>query len=133
MLTIPPPKDWHVGRAASGNIIPSSTGDAKAVTDFIPSMQCKLTGMALRVPTIDIYIFDFTCKLGKETTYEEICAVIKEKSEGSMKGFLGYCDCPLVLTDFEVEYRSSIFDAGSGIMINPYFVKLVAWYDNEWG
>ena len=84
--------DWRVGRAASGNIIPSSTGAAKAVTDVIPSMQCKLTGMAFCVPTIDIYFVDFTCKLGKETTYEEICAVIKEKSEGSMKRFLEYCD-----------------------------------------
>ena len=96
-------------------------------------MQCNITGMAFRVPTIDIYFVDFTCKLGKETTYEEICAVIKEKSEGSMKGFLGYCDDPLVSTDFEGEYRSSIFDAGSGIMLNPYFFKLVVWYDNEWG
>ena len=92
MLTFPPPKDWLVGRAASGNIIPSSTGAAKSVTDFIPYMKCKLTGMDFRVPTIDIYFVNFTCKLGKETTNEEICAVIKEKSEESMKGFLGYCD-----------------------------------------
>jgi len=126
-------KDWRGGRAASGNIIPSSTGAAKAVTKVIPSLQGKLTGMAFRVPTIDVSVVDLTCKLGKETTYEEICAVIKAKSEGDMKGFLGYCDEPLVSTDFESDSRSSIFDAGAGIMLNPSFVKLVAWYDNEWG
>merc|ERR1719225_2205425 len=126
-------KDWRGGRAASGNIIPSSTGAAKAVTKVIPSLQGKLTGMAFRVPTIDVSVVDLTCRLGKETTYEEICAVIKAKSEGEMKGVLGYCDEPLVSTDFESDYRSSIFDAGAGIMLNPSFVKLVAWYDNEWG
>mmetsp|Transcript_5020 Transcript_5020/g.7167 ORF Transcript_5020/g.7167 Transcript_5020/m.7167 type:complete len:380 (+) Transcript_5020:67-1206(+) len=126
-------KDWRGGRAASGNIIPSSTGAAKAVTKVIPSLQGKLTGMAFRVPTIDVSVVDLTCKLGKETTYEEICSVIKAKSEGEMKGFLGYCDEPLVSTDFESDSRSSIFDAGAGIMLNPKFVKLVAWYDNEWG
>merc|ERR1712032_828731 len=126
-------KDWRGGRAASGNIIPSSTGAAKAVTKVIPSLQGKLTGMAFRVPTIDVSVVDLTCKLGKATTYEEICAMIKAKSEGEMKGFLGYCDEPLVSTDFESDPRSSIFDAGAGIMLNPNFVKLVAWYDNEWG
>ncbi len=126
-------KDWRGGRAASGNIIPSSTGAAKAVTKVIPSLQGKLTGMAFRVPTIDVSVVDLTCKLQKETTYEEICAVIKRKSEGEMKGILGYCDEPLVSTDFESDSRSSIFDAGAGIMLNPTFVKLVAWYDNEWG
>merc|ERR1719295_73194 len=126
-------KDWRGGRAASGNIIPSSTGAAKAVTKVIPSLQGKLTGMAFRVPTIDVSVVDLTCKLGKETTYEEICAVVKAKSEGEMKGFLGYCDEPLVSTDFESNPISSIFDAGAGIMLNPSFVKLVAWYDNEWG
>merc|ERR1719305_803468 len=126
-------KDWRGGRAASGNIIPSSTGAAKAVTKVIPSLQGKLTGMAFRVPTIDVSVVDLTCRLGKETTYEEICAVIKAKSEGEMKGVLGYCDEPLVSTDFESDSRSSIFDAGAGIMLNPNFVKLVAWYDNEWG
>merc|ERR1712127_468524 len=126
-------KDWRGGRAASGNIIPSSTGAAKAVTKVIPSLQGKLTGMAFRVPTIDVSVVDLTCRLQKATTYEEICAVVKAKSEGDMKGILGYCDEPLVSTDFESDCRSSIFDAGAGIMLNPSFVKLVAWYDNEWG
>merc|ERR1712099_75505 len=126
-------KDWRGGRAASGNIIPSSTGAAKAVTKVIPSLQGKLTGMAFRVPTIDVSVVDLTCKLGKETTYEEICATIKAKAEGEMKGFLGYCDEPLVSTDYEGNSISSIFDAEAGIMLNPSFVKVVAWYDNEWG
>merc|ERR1712191_6226 len=126
-------KDWRGGRAASGNIIPSSTGAAKAVTKVIPELKGKLTGMAFRVPTIDVSVVDLTCSLKKETTYEEICASIKAKSEGDMKGVLGYCDEPLVSTDFESDSRSSIFDAGAGIMLNSNFVKLVAWYDNEWG
>ena len=126
-------KDWRGGRAASGNIIPSSTGAAKAVTKVIPSLQGKLTGMAFRVPTIDVSVVDFTCKLGVATTYEEICATIKAKSEGEMKGILGYCDEPLVSTDFESDPRSSIFDSQAGIMLNPNFVKLICWYDNEWG
>jgi glyceraldehyde 3-phosphate dehydrogenase len=126
-------KDWRGGRAASGNIIPSSTGAAKAVTKVIPSLQGKLTGMAFRVPTIDVSVVDLTCTLGKATTYKEICDVIKAKSEGEMAGILGYCDEPLVSTDFEGDSRSSIFDAGAGIMLNEKFVKLVAWYDNEWG
>jgi len=126
-------KDWRGGRAASGNIIPSSTGAAKAVTKVIPELQGKLTGMAFRVPTIDVSVVDLTARLAKETTYEEICAVVKAKAEGDMKGFLGYCDEPCVSTDFESDARSSIFDADAGIMLNPNFVKLVAWYDNEWG
>jgi glyceraldehyde 3-phosphate dehydrogenase len=126
-------KDWRGGRAASGNIIPSSTGAAKAVTKVIPELKGKLTGMAFRVPTIDVSVVDLTCRLAKETTYEEICEVIKAKSEGSMKGILGYSDEPLVSTDYEGDARSSIFDAGAGIMLSPTFVKLVAWYDNEWG
>merc|ERR1711988_1868565 len=126
-------KDWRGGRCASGNIIPSSTGAAKAVTKVIPSLTGKLTGMAFRVPTADVSVVDLTCVLGKETTYEDICALIKKNSEGSQKGFLGYCDEPLVSTDFETDERSCIFDAGAGIMLNPKFVKLVAWYDNEWG
>merc|ERR1712066_576305 len=126
-------KDWRGGRAASGNIIPSSTGATKAVAKVIPAMQGKLTGMAFRVPTIDVSVVDLTCRLKKSTTYEEICAEIKSRAEGDMKGFLGYSDEPLVSTDYEGDYRSSIFDAGAGIMLNPNFVKLVAWYDNEWG
>lgn len=126
-------KDWRGGRAASGNIIPSSTGAAKAVTKVIPSLKGKLTGMAFRVPTIDVSVVDLTCKIKKSTTYEEICAVIKSRAAGDMKGILGYCDEPLVSTDFESDPRSSIFDADAGIMLNPNFVKLVAWYDNEWG
>merc|ERR1712037_223972 len=126
-------KDWRGGRAASGNIIPSSTGAAKAVTKVIPSLANKITGMAFRVPTIDVSVVDLTCKLQKATTYEEICAHIKARSEGSQKGFLGYSDEPLVSTDFEGDLRSSIFDADAGIMLNPNFVKLVAWYDNEYG
>merc|ERR1711973_669490 len=106
---------------------------AKAVAKVIPSVAGKLTGMAFRVPTIDVSVVDLTCKLSKETTYEEICAAIKAKSEGEMKGFLGYSDEPLVSTDYEGNPISSIFDAGAGIMLNPSFVKLVAWYDNEWG
>jgi len=126
-------KDWRGGRAASGNIIPSSTGAAKAVTKVIPELQGKLTGMAFRVPTIDVSVVDLTCRLAKATTYEEICAEIKKRAEGDMKPFLGFSDEPLVSTDFEGDIRSSIFDAEAGIMLNPNFVKLVAWYDNEWG
>eukprot|EP00629_Pelagomonadales_sp_RCC1024_P012211 CAMPEP_0119266034 /NCGR_PEP_ID=MMETSP1329-20130426/4638_1 /TAXON_ID=114041 /ORGANISM="Genus nov. species nov., Strain RCC1024" /LENGTH=375 /DNA_ID=CAMNT_0007265895 /DNA_START=523 /DNA_END=1650 /DNA_ORIENTATION=+ len=126
-------KDWRGGRCASGNIIPSSTGAAKAVAKVIPSVQGKLTGMAFRVPTADVSVVDLTCKLEKGTTYEELCATIKSQAEGPMSGILGYCDEPLVSTDFETEPTSSIFDAGAGIMLSPKFVKCVAWYDNEWG
>merc|ERR1712086_462379 len=126
-------KDWRGGRAASGNIIPSSTGAAKACTKVIPSLQGKLTGMAFRVPTIDVSVVDFTCRLKKATTYEDICAHIKANSEGSQKGFLGYSDEPLVSSDYEGDLQSSIFDADAGIMLNPNFVKLIAWYDNEYG
>jgi len=126
-------KDWRGGRCASGNIIPSSTGAAKAVTKVIPSLQGKLTGMAFRVPTADVSVVDLTCVLEKETSYEAICAKVKEMAEGEMKGFIGYCDEPLVSTDFESEPISSVFDAGAGIMLNPKYVKCVAWYDNEWG
>jgi len=126
-------KDWRGGRAASGNIIPSSTGAAKALTKVIPSLQGKITGMAFRVPTIDVSVVDLTCRIQKATTYEEICAHVKARSEGVQKGFLGYSDEPLVSTDFEGDLRSSIFDADAGIMLNPNFVKLIAWYDNEYG
>jgi glyceraldehyde 3-phosphate dehydrogenase len=126
-------KDWRGGRAASGNIIPSSTGAAKAVAKVVPAMKGKLTGMAFRVPTIDVSVVDLTCELEKATTYEEICAEIKKRSEGDMKGFLGYCDEPLVSTDFETNPISCTFDSKAGIMLDPTFVKLVMWYDNEWG
>ncbi|EKX53527.1 GAPDH, chloroplast-targeted [Guillardia theta CCMP2712] len=126
-------KDWRGGRAASGNIIPSSTGAAKAVAKVIPDVKGKLTGMAFRVPTIDVSVVDLTCRLKTDATYEEICAEVKRRANGDMKGFLGYCDEPLVSTDFVSEPTSSIFDAEAGIMLNPRFVKLVAWYDNEWG
>jgi len=126
-------KDWRGGRAASGNIIPSSTGAAKAVAKVIPAVKGKLTGMAFRVPTIDVSVVDLTCRLAKETTYEAICDEIKRRANGDMKGFLGYTDEALVSTDFNTYPISSTFDAGAGIMLNPKFVKLVAWYDNEWG
>mmetsp|Transcript_14031 Transcript_14031/g.20748 ORF Transcript_14031/g.20748 Transcript_14031/m.20748 type:complete len:377 (-) Transcript_14031:32-1162(-) len=126
-------KDWRGGRCASANIIPSSTGAAKAVTKVIPSLKGKLTGMAFRVPTPNVSVVDLTCTLEKATSYEEICAAIEAASKGSMKGILGYSTEPLVSTDFITDSRSSIFDAGAGIMLNPNFVKVVAWYDNEWG
>merc|ERR1712021_265546 len=110
-----------------------STGAAKACTKVIPELQGKLTGMAFRVPTIDVSVVDLTCRLAKDTTYEEICAEIKRRSEGDMKGFLGYSDEPLVSTDFETCPVSSTFDSKASIMLDPTFVKLVAWYDNEWG
>ena len=126
-------KDWRGGRAASGNIIPSSTGAAKAVAKVIPQVKGKLTGMAFRVPTIDVSVVDLTCRLKTAASYEEICAEVKRRSEGDMKGFLGYTDEDFVSTDFETYPVSSTFDAKAGISLNPNFVKLVAWYDNEWG
>jgi glyceraldehyde 3-phosphate dehydrogenase len=126
-------KDWRGGRAASGNIIPSSTGAAKAVAKVIPAVKGKLTGMAFRVPTIDVSVVDLTCKLKNPASYEEICAEVKRRSEGDMKGYLGYTDEDLVSSDFESWPISSTFDAKAGISLNPTFVKLVAWYDNEWG
>merc|ERR1719261_2283207 len=126
-------KDWRGGRAAAANIIPSSTGAAKAVTKVIPELKGKLTGMAFRVPTADVSVVDLTCRLAKSTTYEDICALVQKNAAGSQKGFLGYCDEPLVSTDFETDEWSCIFDAGAGIMLNPNFVKVVCWYDNEWG
>merc|ERR1712037_573642 len=110
-------KDWRGGRCASGNIIPSSTGAAKAVTKVIPELKGKLTGMAFRVPTADVSVVDLTARLSKSTTYEDICATIKTNSEGDMAGILGYCDVPLVSSDFESDTRSSIFDANAGIML----------------
>ena len=126
-------KDWRGGRAASGNIIPSSTGAAKAVAKVIPAVKGKLTGMAFRVPTIDVSVVDLTCRLKTGASYEEICAEVKRRSEGDMKGFLGYTDEDVVSTDFATYPVSSTFDAKAGISLNPNFVKLVAWYDNEWG
>ena len=121
------------GRSASANIIPSSTGAAKAVGEVIPELKGKLTGMSYRVPTIDVSVVDLTCRLKKETTYEEIVNVIKREAEGSMKGILGWTDEPVVSSDFIGDSRTSIFDVNAGIMLSPTFVKLVAWYDNEWG
>ncbi len=127
-------KDWRGGRAAAHNIIPSSTGAAKAVGKVIPSLNGKLTGMSLRVPTIDVSVVDLTCTLAKPTTYDEIKAAMKAASESEeFKGIIGYTDEPVVSSDFYTDPRTSIFDAGAGIMLNDHFVKLVAWYDNEWG
>jgi glyceraldehyde 3-phosphate dehydrogenase len=126
-------KDWRAGRAAGINIIPSTTGAAKAVAKVIPSLKGKLTGMAFRVPTTNVSVVDLTCRLGKDTTYDEIKKVIKEASEGEMKGILGYTEDAVVSQDFVHCSTSSVFDANAGIQLNPRFVKLVAWYDNEWG
>merc|ERR1712113_453426 len=129
----PSAKAWRDGRTAAQNIIPASTGAAKAVGKVIPALNGKLTGMAFRVPTPDVSVVDLTVRLGKETTYEEICAKIKEMSEGSMKGILGYTEDMVVSTDFLGDDRSSIFDAKAGIQLSNTFVKLVSWYDNEYG
>lgn len=129
----PSMKDWRGGRAASGNIIPSSTGAAKAVGKVIPALNGKLTGMSLRVPTLDVSVVDLTCTLAKDTTYEEICKAMKEASEGELKGILGYTEDAVVSSDFIGDSRTSIFDAKAGIQLTPKFVKVVSWYDNEWG
>jgi glyceraldehyde 3-phosphate dehydrogenase len=129
----PSKKDWRGGRAASGNIIPSSTGAAKAVGKVIPELNGKLTGMSFRVPTLDVSVVDLTCRLEKPATYEEIKAAVKEAAEGELKGILGYTEDDVVSTDFIHDSRTSIFDAKAGISLNPNFVKLVSWYDNEWG
>ena len=129
----PSVKDWRGGRAASGNIIPSSTGAAKAVGKVIPELNGKLTGMSFRVPTLDVSVVDLTCTLAKEATYAEICAAMKEASEGELKGILGYTEDAVVSSDFIDDARTSIFDAEAGIQLTPKFVKLVSWYDNEWG
>ncbi|HNV23936.1 MAG TPA: type I glyceraldehyde-3-phosphate dehydrogenase, partial [Candidatus Omnitrophota bacterium] len=122
----PSAKDWRGGRGAAQNIIPSSTGAAKAVTKVIPSLKGKLTGMAFRVPTPDVSVVDLTCRLEKATTYEEICAAMKRASEGELKGILGYTEDEVVSTDFLGDFRTSIFDAKAGIMLNPNFVKVVS-------
>ena len=129
----PSMKDWRGGRAASGNIIPSSTGAAKAVGKVIPSLNGKLTGMSLRVPTLDVSVVDLTCTLAKDVTYDEICQAMKEASEGELKGILGYTEDAVVSSDFLGDPRTSIFDAKAGIQLSPRFVKVVSWYDNEWG
>ena len=129
----PSVKDWRGGRAAAGNIIPSSTGAAKAVGKVIPELNGKLTGMSFRVPTLDVSVVDLTCTLAKEATYAEICAAMKEASEGELKGILGYTEEAVVSSDFIDDARTSIFDAEAGIQLTPKFVKLVSWYDNEWG
>jgi glyceraldehyde 3-phosphate dehydrogenase len=129
----PSKKDWRGGRAASNNIIPSSTGAAKAVGEVIPALKGKLTGMSFRVPTLDVSVVDLTVNLKKPTTYEEIKAAVKEASEGALKGILGYTEDDVVSTDFVGDARTSIFDAKAGIQLTPTFVKLVSWYDNEWG
>ncbi|OUW85051.1 MAG: type I glyceraldehyde-3-phosphate dehydrogenase [Saprospirales bacterium TMED214] len=129
----PSKKDWRGGRGILENIIPSSTGAAKAVGKVIPELNGKLTGMAFRVPTSDVSAVDLTVELEKEATYEEICKVMKDTSEGSMKGVLGYTEDKVVATDFRGESCTSVFDAGAGIQLDGTFVKVVAWYDNEWG
>lgn len=129
----PSMKDWRGGRAAAGNIIPSSTGAAKACALVIPSVKGKLTGMSMRVPTLDVSVVDLTVSLATKTTYEEICKAIKEASEGELKGILGYTDEAVVSSDFLGDPHTSIFDEKAGIMLNDHFVKLVSWYDNEWG
>jgi glyceraldehyde 3-phosphate dehydrogenase len=129
----PSAKDWRGGRGAGQNIIPSSTGAAKAVGKVIPSLKGKLTGMAFRVPTPNVSVVDLTVRLEKETTYDAIKAALKKASEGDLKGILGYTEDDVVSTDFLGDPRTSIFDAKAGIQLSPTFVKLVSWYDNEWG
>ena len=129
----PSKKDWRGGRAASGNIIPSSTGAAKAVGKVIPSLNGKLTGMSMRVPTLDVSVVDLTVNLEKPAKYEEICAAMKKASEGELKGILGYTEDAVVSSDFLGDTRTSIFDADAGIALTDTFVKVVAWYDNEIG
>ena len=126
-------KDWRGGRAASGNIIPSSTGAAKAVGKVIPELNGKLTGMSMRVPTLDVSVVDLTVNLAKPAKYEEICAAMKKASEGELKGILGYTDEAVVSSDFLGDTRTSIFDADAGIALTDTFVKVVSWYDNEIG
>ncbi len=129
----PSNKDWRGGRAASGNIIPSSTGAAKAVTKVIPDLKGKLTGMAFRVPTLNVSVVDLTCRLEKPASYEDIKKAMKAAAEGELNGILGYTEEEVVSSDFIGDPRTSIFDAKAGISLNDNFVKVVAWYDNEWG
>jgi len=129
----PSNKDWRGGRGILENIIPSSTGAAKAVGIVIPELNKKLTGMAFRVPTSDVSVVDLTVELNKETTYKDICAAMKAASEGAMKGVLGYTEDKVVSTDFRGEAMTSVFDAEAGLALDSTFVKVIAWYDNEWG
>jgi len=129
----PSGKDWRAGRGAGQNIIPATTGAAKAVGKVIPHLNGRLTGMAFRVPTPDVSVVDLTCRLEKSANYKQICDAIKEASQTTLKGILGYTEDEVVSTDFLGDSRSSIFDAKAGISLNDNFVKLIAWYDNEWG
>ena len=129
----PSMKDWRGGRAASGNIIPSSTGAAKAVGKVIPELNGKLTGMSMRVPTLDVSVVDLTVNLAKPAKYEEICAAMKKAAEGELKGILDYTEDAVVSSDFLGDPHTSIFDAKAGIALTDTFVKVVSWYDNEWG
>ncbi|MBQ7187780.1 MAG: type I glyceraldehyde-3-phosphate dehydrogenase [Kiritimatiellae bacterium] len=129
----PSKKDWRGGRGILENMIPSSTGAAKAVGKVLPALNGKLTGMSVRVPTSDVSFVDLTVELEKEATYEEICAAMKKASEGELKGILGYTDEAVVSTDFRGDARTSIFDVKAGIQLDPTFVKVCSWYDNEWG
>ena len=129
----PSKKDWRGGRGILENIIPSSTGAAKAVGKVLPELNGKLTGMSMRVPTSDVSVVDLTVELEKAATYEEICAAMKKASEGELKGILGYTDEAVVSTDFRGDSHTSIFDVKAGIQLDPTFVKVVSWYDNEWG
>jgi glyceraldehyde 3-phosphate dehydrogenase len=128
----PSKKDWRGGRAAAGNIIPSSTGAAKAVTKVIPELKGKLTGMSFRVPTLNVSVVDLTCRLEKAASYDDIKKAMKAAADGPLKGILGYTEDSVVSSDFIGDSRTSIFDAGAGISLNDNFVKIVAWYDNEW-
>jgi len=129
----PSNKDWRGGRAASGNIIPSTTGAAKAVGKVIPELNGKITGMSMRVPTLDVSVVDLTARLSKETTYEEICKAMEEAANGELKGILAYTNEDVVSSDFITDPHSAIFDEKAGIQLSPTFVKVIAWYDNEWG
>ena len=126
-------KNWRLSRSCFENIIPSTTGAAKAVGKVIPELKGKLTGMSMRIPSADVSIVDLTCRLEKGASYDEICAAVKEAAEGPMAGVLAYTDEEVVSSDFRTDPHTSIFDANAGISLNPNFVKLVAWYDNEWG
>ena len=129
----PSMKDWRGGRAAAANIIPSSTGAAKAVTKVIPALKGKLTGMAFRVPTVNVSVVDLTCRLEKPASYDAIKAAMKKASENELKGILGYTEDEVVSSDFIGDPHTSIFDAKAGIALNDNFIKVVSWYDNEWG